>query len=165
MTATKSTTTCRRLAPQTYRMGEYVAFQTDRLDWTLGKPATWDDPIGGGLMEGTVTYKHGTLRDCRYTVQRRVHIARSIYEDGPRGAWEGRNDMSRWKYGSKSLTRVAGEVASRTPDPEAADVLRRLVRWVDARATVEEEKTKTRAEEPAADIDGGDDYLVGIMRR
>ena len=71
----------KRLAPQTYRIDEYVAFQIDKLNWTLGKPATWDDPIGGGLIEGTVTYKHGTLRDCRSTVQRQRRIARSIYRD------------------------------------------------------------------------------------
>ncbi len=37
----------------------------------------------------------------------------------------------RWKYGNKSLTQVAAEVAIQTSDPKAADVLVRLVRQVE----------------------------------
>ncbi len=39
--------------------------------------------------------------------------------------------MARWKYSNKSLIQVASEVAARTPDPEAADILRRMVRQVE----------------------------------
>ena len=66
-----------RIDSQTYRIGDYVAFQLESLQWRLGKPVDWDEPVGGGLIAGTVT-EHRLLRDCRQTVARRLRMARDI---------------------------------------------------------------------------------------
>jgi len=79
-------TRTQRIAPQTYRIGDYVAFQNDKLRWTLGKPISWDDPLGGGLVEGTVTSHHTTLRDCKQTVSLRKRARNSIRLTGYKNA-------------------------------------------------------------------------------
>ena len=67
----------KRLESQTYRIGDYVAFQLESRDWKLGKPIDWDEPVGAGLVAGTVSY-HPTLRECKSRVQMRRRMARRL---------------------------------------------------------------------------------------
>jgi len=52
-----------RLASQTYRLGDYVIYKTERGTWLMGQPLVADDPLGG-FVAGTVT-RHTTLADAR----------------------------------------------------------------------------------------------------
>ena len=67
----------KRLESQTYRIGDYVAFQTDKREWKMGKPVDWNEPVGVGLVAGTVSW-HDTLRDCKSRVQMRRRMARRM---------------------------------------------------------------------------------------
>lgn len=71
-----------RIEPQTYRIGRWVAFQTDRLSWRMGIPVFEDDPMGG-FVEGSVT-EHSTLKACTARVLARERQTARI--KGPR--WE-----------------------------------------------------------------------------
>lgn len=62
-------TTLQRIAPQTYRFGEYVIFQQADGGWKAGRPVDPAD-IAAGFVADSVLF-HRTLRECRQAVARR----------------------------------------------------------------------------------------------
>ena len=48
---------------QTYQIGDYVAFKTDRGDWKLGRPVYQSEPTLLLFVEMTVS-RHRRLIDC-----------------------------------------------------------------------------------------------------
>ena len=64
-----------KIASQTYRIGEYVAFKRDDGDWQVGLPLDQDYPMDEGFLAGTVSY-HPTLRSARESVYFKMRRAR-----------------------------------------------------------------------------------------
>ena len=74
----------KKIESQTYRIGQYVVFKTAHNEWKMGQPIDWIEPVGAGLIAGTVTH-HDTLREAKnrlYRERRNLKRGTSRQEQG-----------------------------------------------------------------------------------
>ncbi len=68
-----------KIETQTYRIATYIIFKMECGDWKMGRPVDWAEPIGAGLIAGSVSY-HRTLRDAKNRFYRERRELRRLSE-------------------------------------------------------------------------------------